>query len=268
MTSSDKNTDNIISDGSYVLVVLNEHKRWVTKVESGKQFHCHKGFIEFDEVIGKPYGIRIFTSKSTAVSIYKPLQIDFLSKISHSSQIIYPKDAGLILLYGDIKPGSRVIETGTGSGGLTSILASYVRPNGHIYSYENREQAFKTSTNNIKKLGLNDAITLKLQDAIEGFDEEDVDAIVLDLASPEEIIPHAYSSLRSSGTVSIFIPTYNQIERTYHELKEYDFGDIICFETIKRELQLKTNAIRPQTRIIGHTGFLIFARKRTKMVQK
>ncbi len=266
MTSSDKNTDNIITDGSYVLVVLNEHKRWVTKVESGKQFHCHKGFFEFDEIIGKPYGIRIFTSKSTTVSIYKPLQIDFLTKISHSSQIIYPKDAGLILLYGDIKPGSRVIEAGTGSGGLTSILASYVRPNGHIYSYDNREQAFKTSSKNIQKLGLDDVISLKLKDASEGFDEEEVDAVVLDLASPEEIIPHAFSSLRSSGTISIFVPTYNQIERTYNELKEFGFGDIIGLELIKRELQLKTNAIRPRTRIIGHTGFLIFARKRSKMV--
>jgi tRNA (adenine57-N1/adenine58-N1)-methyltransferase len=266
MTSSNKDADNIITDGSYVLVVLNEHKRWVTKVESGKQFHSHKGFLEFDDIIGKPYGIRISTSKSTAVSIYKPLQIDYLTKISHSSQIIYPKDAGLILLYGDIKPGSRVIETGTGSGGLTSILASYVKPNGRIYSYENREQAHKTSLKNLSNLGLDDVTTLKFQDAIEGFDENDVDAVVLDLASPEEIIPHAYSSLRSSGTISIFIPTYNQIERAYKELKEYGFGDIICFETIKREFQLKTNAIRPSTRIIGHTGFLIFARKLEKVM--
>jgi tRNA (adenine57-N1/adenine58-N1)-methyltransferase len=263
MISSSSNT---ITDGSYVLVVLNEHKRWVTRVESGKQFHCHKGYFEFDEIIGKPFGIRILTSKSTSVSIYKPLQIDFLKKISHSSQIIYPKDAGLILLYGDIKPGSEVIEAGTGSGGLTSILASYVKPNGHIYSYEIREEAFKTSTKNIKTLGLDDVTTIKMKDAFEGFDEKNVDAVVLDLANPEEIISHAFKALKSSGTISIFIPTFNQIEKAYHELKEFGFGDIICFETIKREYQLKSNAIRPVTRIIGHTGFLIFAKKLEKLV--
>ena len=265
MTINSKDNDNIITEDSYVLVVLDEYKRWVTKAIRGKQFHCHKGFFEFDEIIGKPYGIRILTSKSTAVSIYKPMPIDLLSYISHSSQIIYPKDMGLILLYGDIKPGSKVIETGTGSGALTSILANYVGSNGHIYSYENRDQAYKTAKKNLQKLGLDNLVTLKHQDATEGFDEEEVDAIVLDLANPEEIIPHAFKSLRSSGTISIFVPSYNQVERTYLELKEFGFGDITSFELIKREIQLKSNAIRPRTRIIGHTGFLIFARKLIKM---
>lgn len=265
MTSS--NNGNIITEGSYILVVLNEFKRWVVKVESGKQFHCHKGYIEFDDIIGKPFGIRIPTSKSDLVSIYKPLQIDYLTKISHSSQIIYPKDAGLILLYGDIRPGCKVVEAGTGSGGLTSILASYVKPEGHVFTYENREQAFKTAAKNIHKLRLADFITLKHKDvAIEGFDEEEVDVVVLDLASPEEIIPHAFRALKSSGTIAIFVPSYNQIDRTYHELKEFDFGDIKCVELIERDFQLKTNAIRPRTRIIGHTGFLIFARKLSKKV--
>ncbi len=86
------------------------------------------------------------------------------------------------------------------------------------------------------------------------------------MASPEEIIPHAFRALKSSGTITIFVPTYNQIDRTYHELKDFDFGDIKCLELIERDFQLKANAIRPRTRIIGHTGFLIFARKLSKKV--
>lgn len=250
-----------IKEGVDLLIVLDSNKQWLTKAVSGKQFHCHKGFFDFDDIIGKPFGIRIKTNKSIYLTIYKPRPSDFLQKIPHSSQIIYSKDAGLILLYGSISPGSIVIETGTGSGALTSILANYVRPEGHVFTYENREDAYNNSKKNIERLGLQPFVTLKHKDATEGFDEREVDAVVLDLGDPCPIIPHAYESLVSSGTISVFLPTYNQIERVYESLKLLNFGDIQALELIRRDIQLKTNAIRPSTRMIGHTGFLIFARK-------
>jgi len=211
--------DDIINDGSYVLVVLDERKRWLTKTIKGKHFQTHKGFFKFDDIIGKPYGIKILTSKNTTLCVFKPIPSDLLAQVPHSSQIIYPKDAGLILLYGGINPGSKVIEAGTGSGALTSILANYVRPDGHVYTYEIREDAYKTSMKNIERLNL------------------------------------------SGGSLSIFLPTYNQVEKVFKKLKESYFGDIIGLELIEREIQLKPEAIRPKTRMIGHTGFIIFARK-------
>jgi len=111
----------LITDGSDVLIVLDTRKRWLSKVISGKQFHCHKGFFEFDDIIGQPYGCKVRTNKSNDLSIYKPIPSDFLQHIPHSSQIIYTKDAGLILLKGGIHPGSIVIEAGTGSGALSKI---------------------------------------------------------------------------------------------------------------------------------------------------
>jgi tRNA (adenine57-N1/adenine58-N1)-methyltransferase len=196
--------------------------------------------------------------------VYKPLPSAFQKRIPNSCQIIYTNDAALILLYGGIGPGSKVLEAGTGSGALTSILANYVKPTGHVYSYENRDEAYKTAKKNIQKLDLDTYVTLKLQDATEGFEEKDVDAVVLDLGNPEELIPMAYDSLRPSGTISIFVPTFNQIEKVYSKLRELKFGDIHAMELIQREIQLKPNAIRPNTRMIGHTGFLIFARKLLK----
>ncbi len=254
----------IISHGSDILVVLDTRKRWLTKVIGGKQFHCHKGFFEFDKIIGKPFGINIKTNKSVYLTIYKPITSDFLKQIPHSSQIIYPKDAGLILLNGGINPGGKILEAGTGSGALTLILATYVGVNGQVYSYENREVAHNTAKKNIMRLGLENQVSLKLKDVSTGFDEEDADAIILDLGDPCEIIPYAYDSLKPSGILTVFMPTYNQVEKVYLKLKEFNFGDIQALELIRRDLQLKRNAIRPQTRIIGHTGFLIFARKLAK----
>jgi tRNA (adenine57-N1/adenine58-N1)-methyltransferase len=269
MTAKDNFPDNdIIVDDSYVLVVLDERKRWLTKASKGKQFQTHKGYFEFDDIIGKPYGIKILSSKNTPLYIFKPIPSDLLSQVPHSSQIIYPKDAGLILLYGGISPGSKVIEAGTGSGALTSILANYVRPNGHVYTYEIREDAFKTSMKNIENLNLEKYVTIKKQDASLGFDEKHADSIVLDLGDPWQIVPHAYDSLRASGSLSIFLPTYNQVEKTIRKLKESYFGDIIGIELIEREIQLKPEAIRPKTRMIGHTGFIIFARKMTRVESK
>ena len=108
--------DNIIMEGSDLFIVLDQRKKWIAKAVSGKQFHCHKGFFDYDEVIGKPYGSRITTNKSATLSIYKPLPSDYLAKLTHSSQINNPKDPGKILMNTGIIPGSKVIETGTGSG--------------------------------------------------------------------------------------------------------------------------------------------------------
>jgi len=261
---SNSTSANIIFDGSDILIVLDTRKRWLTKVVSGKQFHCHKGFFDFDSIIGKSYGIRVRTSKNILLTIYKPIPSDFLKQIPHSSQIIYPKDAGLILINGGINSGSIVLEAGTGSGALTSILANYVGENGHVYTYENREVAYNTAKKNLTRLGLESRVSFKFKDVSSGFDEKEADAVILDLGDPCEIIPHAFDSLKPSGVITLFLPTYNQVEKVYKTLKEFNFGDIQALELILRDIQLKVNAIRPNTRMIGHTGFMIFARKLAK----
>lgn len=258
----------LITDGSDVLIVLDTRKRWLAKAISGQQFHCHKGFFDFDQIIGKPFGTNVTTNKSISLTIYNPIPSDFLKQIPHSSQIIYTKDAGSILLNGGIKPGSRVIEAGTGSGALTSILATYVGPTGHVYTYENREDAFNTAKKNLSRIGVESYVSMKLKDVSAGFDEKNVDAVVLDLGDSCMVIPHAFDSLKYGGIITVFLPTYNQIEKVFIKLLEFSFGDIQALELIRRDIQLKAHAIRPNTRMIGHTGFLIFARKLYKGVDE
>ena len=265
---TDSSESGLIKDESDILIVLDERKRWLAKVISGQQFHCHKGFFDFDQIIGKPFGTKVITNKSVYLTIYNPIPSDFLKQIPHSSQIIYTKDAGSILMNGGIKPGIRVIEAGTGSGALTSILATYVGKHGHVYTYENREVAFETAKKNLSRIGIESNVSIKLKDVSNGFDEKDVDAIVLDLGDPCSVIPYAYESLKYGGILTIFLPTFNQIERVITTFSEFDFDDIKAHELIKRNLQLKPHAIRPNTRMIGHTGYLIFARKVFKEVEQ
>ena len=255
------NQNELINEGSDILIVLDSRKRWLAKVLKGQQFHCHKGFFEFNQIIGKPFGTKVTTNKSVNLVIYRPIPSDYLKQIPHSSQIIYTKDAGSILLNGGIKPGSHVIETGTGSGALTSIIATYVGPEGHVYTYENREEAYNTAKKNLSLIGVDSFVSMKLKDASLGFDEKNVDAVVLDLGDPCSVIHHAYDSLKFGGILTIFLPTYNQIEKVMLKLNDYSFGDIHAHELILRDIQLKPHAIRPNTRMIGHTGFLVFARK-------
>jgi len=258
--NSNESPNEVIKVGDDVLIIYDRRKRWIRKVESGKTFHCHKGSFSFDEIIGKPFGIKIKTSKSVNLTIHKPIVVDFLTQMSHSSQIIYPKDAAIILLYTDIKPGSKVIEVGTGSGALTVILASYVAPNGRVFTYEVRKNAYKTALKNITRLKLDKFVTMKLKNAKEGIEEKEVDAVILDMGEPWVLIPHAAKVLKTSGKIAIFLPTYNQVEKTLRALKEEGFDDIMGMELLSRELQLKEDAIRPMTWTVGHTGFLIFAR--------
>ncbi|MHA1400446.1 MAG: tRNA (adenine-N1)-methyltransferase [Candidatus Heimdallarchaeaceae archaeon] len=260
--------DNFIKEGDSILIVFDSKRRWIRKVKAGEKFHCNKGFFDFDEIIGQPFGTTINTNKSIPLHIYRPTLPDFMQHLNFKSQIIYPKDLGYILVHSGIRPGSTVIETGTGSGALTSILAAYVQPYGHVYTYEIREKAQEAAKENIRRLGLEQSVTFKLADSKEGFTEKGVDCVVLDLAEPWEIIPHAYDSLKSSGIVTLFIPTTNQLEKAFIQLKNYNFGDIKAIELIEREMQLKENAIRPKTwTYVGHTGYLMFARKRERINQ-
>ena len=129
-----------IAEGDFILLYLKQRKDYLIRVEAGKTFHTHKGFIKFDDVIGKPYGTRIVSSLGHEFVALKPQLRDYVMKSARQTQINYPKDIALIILFSDIGPGSRVVEAGTGTGAMTTAIANYVRPNGKVYSYEIREE--------------------------------------------------------------------------------------------------------------------------------
>jgi tRNA (adenine57-N1/adenine58-N1)-methyltransferase len=181
--------------------------------------------------------------------------------MGRQTNIVYPKDAGLILMLAGIGPGSKVVEAGTGSGALTSILGYHVAPDGHVFSYEIREDFAKEAQKNLIKAGLTNIITIKQQDILTGIEETEVNAVVLDMAVPWDVIPLAYNALCGGGVVVSFSPTIEQTQRTVDALYESHFTEIMTRELIEREILVRSGKTRPATRMIGHTGYVTSARK-------
>ena len=248
-------------EGDYILLYLTQRKTYLVKVEAGKSFHTHKGFIKFDDLIGKEYGSKVPSSLGVEFAVLKPLLRDFVMKSVRKTQITYPKDIALIVMFSGIGPGSLVVEAGTGTGALTTALAHYVKPDGKVYSYEIREEFLKTAEKNLKRVGLIDFVELKNKDITIGIDESDIDSVILDLATPWLVVPHAYDALKSCGTVVSFSPTIDQVVKTVEALNENGFVDMETVECLMRGMQIERGKTRPQTLMTAHTGYLTFARK-------
>lgn len=255
----------IIKENDLIFLILDARRRWLIQVKSGGDFHTHKGIIEFDDIIGKKYGSVIFSrpykTQGYKFFILKPLPSDYVIYMARKTQIIYPEDAGMILLYSGINPGSIVIEAGCGSGALTCILGTYVRPTGHVYSYDIREKSLKRAKSNVTKANLDDVITIQYGDIVnDKLEHTNVDAVVLDLATPWDTIEKARAYLKFSGTLASFSPTIEQVKKTVFALKKNDFFEVNTYELIKRRIQVKENATRPEG-MISHSGYLTFGRK-------
>lgn len=259
-------TNQKISEGDYVILYLDLRRTYMVKVEAGKTFHTHKGFMKLDELIGKDFGATVQSSLGTEFTALKPSLTDYIMKSSRQTQITYPKDAALIVMFSGIGPGSLVVEAGTGTGALTTALAHYVKPDGKVCSYEIREEFQRTAEKNLKRANLIDFVELKCKDVTTGIDERDVDAVVLDLATPWLVVPHAYEALKASGIIVSFSPTIDQVVKTTEALREFNF---ICIETVEclmRGMQVERGKTRPQTLMTGHSGYITHARKAVKLV--
>jgi tRNA (adenine57-N1/adenine58-N1)-methyltransferase len=253
-----------IREGDYVLLYLNQRKTYLIKVEAGKTFHTHKGFIKFDDIIGKEYGSAFSSSLGFEFIVLKPLLHDYVMKSVRKTQITYPKDIALIIMFSGIGPGSYVVEAGTGTGALTTAIAHYVKPDGKVYSYEVREEFLKNAEKNLKRADLMYFVELKNKDITVGIDESDVDAVILDLATPWLVVPHAYTALKSCGTITSFSPTIDQVVKTVEALRKNGFVDIETVECLMRGMQVERGKTRPQTLMTGHTGYITFGRKAIK----
>jgi len=256
-----------IREGEDVLLYLDRKRTYLVRVEKEKSFHTHKGFIQLDELVGKEYGTRITSSMGVEFVALKPTLRDYVFKMQRKTQISYPKDIALILMFSGVGPGSRVVEAGTGTGALTSALAFYVKPSGRVYSYEIRREFMEMALKNLKRAGVSEYVELKNKDVTEGTDEEEVDAVILDMATPWLVVPHAYSALKGSGVLVSFSPTIDQVVKTVEALKENGFVAIETIETLMRRMQIERGKTRPQTLMTGHTGYITFARKAFKVQQ-
>lgn len=253
--------NNKIAEDDYVLIYLDARRTYMIRIEAGKTFHTHKGYLKLDELIGKEYGEPIKSSLGIYFTTLKPALTDYIMKSSRNTQITYPKDAALIVMFSGIGPGSRVVESGTGTGALTTALAHYVGPTGKVYTYELRSEFQKNAAKNLQRSKLINNVEMKSGDVTLGIEERDIDAVILDLAVPWLVIPHAYLSLKSSGIIVSFSPTIDQVVKTTEALKENGFVFIETVELMMRAMQVERGKTRPQTLMTGHTGYITYARK-------
>lgn len=250
-----------IREGDHVLLYLDEKRTYLVTVKAETSFHTHKGYVQLGVLIGKEFGCSIASNLGAPFYALKPLVRDQILKMKRRTQIMYPKDIGFIAMMSGLGPGSRVVEAGTGSGALTSVLANLVRPKGVVYTYEIRDEFRREAQESLHRAGLAEFVDFKLKDIVEGIDENEVDAVVLDMAVPWLVVANAYASLSGGGMFVSFSPTMEQVMKTVDALENHPFVEVETYELIMRRINVGNNRTRPETLMIGHTGYITCARK-------
>jgi len=244
-----------------VILLARDGKRYLTRLLPGDRFHSTHGYIAHDDLIGQPLGREVRSQLDQPFMVLKPSLHDLLMNLKRVSQIIYPKEIGQILLKLDVGNGKRIIEAGTGSGALTIALAHGVQPEGMVYSYDVREDMLRIAQRNLEMAGLTRYVQFIQRDIAEGFTESDVDALFLDVREPWVYLTHVCQALSDGGFFGALVPTTNQISWLLAEMGRYPFASIEVMEILLRAYKPVAERLRPQDVMVGHTGYLIFARK-------
>ncbi len=242
------------------LVWVHRTRPVLTRLEPGRRLHTHHGVVDHDHLIGRPWGSLAHTHKGEPFYLLPPSLEDVLRHMPRRTQILFPKDIGYLLLKLSVGPGVRVIEAGSGSGALTAALAFYVGAQGRVFSYERRPEMQALARENLTRLGLADRVTFHLHDIEAGFFEHEVDALFLDVPTPEIYIPQARRALRAGGFFGALVPTANQVSRLLEALNQHGFGLPEVVEVLLRFYKPVPERLRPTDRMVAHTGYLIFAR--------
>jgi len=250
----------VAQEGDLVQLLGSGHKSHFIRLQHGEKFQTHRGVIQHDDFIGKAWGTRVNSHQGNPFYLLQPGIADLINNIKRSTQILYPKDIGLILITMGIGPGQTVLEAGTGSGGLTTAFAYFVGQQGHVYSYDRNPEFQKVAASNLSRFDLLDRVTLKLGDVQDGFSENNVDAIFLDVPNPYDYLNQVKATLKPGGYFGTLVPSFNQAALTLKNLKHQEFGFIEMCEVLIRYYKTNWDRLRPTDRMIAHTGFMIFAR--------
>ena len=250
--------------GDRVQLTDQKGKIYSITITPGKEWHTHKGWIVHNDLIGLPEGSVISTSAGLKFTAFIPLLTDYVLSMPRGATIVYPKDSALIVGFADIFPGARVLEAGVGSGALTLSLLRAVGEKGHVHSVERREDFAENAQANITNYfgGAPSNWSLDIGSVQEKEFPESFDRVILDMLAPWECIELAAKVLRPGGVFMAYVATTTQLSATAEALKEDGhFTEPESFESMVRGWHHEGLAVRPQQRMIGHTGFLIFARR-------
>ena len=245
-----------------VLLVDNRRRRHLVVLVEGGQFHTHAGIISHDDIIGHPDGSTVRTTRGARLTALRPTLAEYILEMPRGAQVIYPKDIGPILMLADIFPGARILESGVGSGALTSALLRAIGPTGSVTGYEIRDDFAKRATENVHGfLGTDVPLDVQVRDVYEGIEEREIDRVVLDLPEPWRVVKHAADALVPGGIMVAYLPTILQVGRLREELNSAPFAMIESLEVLHRTWHIEGQSIRPDHRMVAHTGFLTVARR-------
>jgi tRNA (adenine57-N1/adenine58-N1)-methyltransferase catalytic subunit len=249
-----------LTEGEQVLLVDAKQRRYLVTLSATGEFHSHNGVLPHSALIGEEEGISVRSSGGSRLLAIRPTLSDFVLKMPRGAQVIYPKDLGPILMLADIFPGARVLESGVGSGALSMTL---LRAGAVVTGYEMREDFANRARRNVGTFLGDDAAAryeVEIRDAYEGVDLTDLDRVILDLPEPWQMVPHAAKALRRGGLMVAYTPQITQAAQLRATLGDYGFGLADTIEVLNRGWHIDGLSVRPDHRMVAHTGFLTSAR--------
>lgn len=248
-------------NGDLIQLVGLRHKHFILTLEAGAKFETHRGILQHNDLIGKAWGTQVFSHLGAPFFLLQPSLADLLTNLPRTTQIMYPKDIGFILVTMGVGPGQKVMEAGSGSGSMTTALAYAIGDTGRVISYEVKPDTQNLARKNLNRFGLASRVDFKLRDIAEGFDETDADSFFLDVPNPYDYIAQVRAALKPGGFLCCLMPTFNQVEKVLQALRQNNFAFIEVCEVLLRYYKPEPSRLRPTDRMIAHTGFLSFARK-------
>jgi tRNA (adenine57-N1/adenine58-N1)-methyltransferase len=244
--------------GERVLLIDAKARRYLIQLVPGASFHTHAGIVAHDDLIGSEEGATIGATTGRAFTVVRPTLSDVVLKMPRGAQVIYPKDLGAILMAADIAPGQRILEAGVGSGALSMTL---LRAGASVIGYEIREEFASRAVANVHaQFGHGVPYRVEIRDVSEGIDETALDRVLLDLPEPWAVVPHAAAALQPGGILLSYLPTINQTATVRAALEAHGFGLAETVEILRRTWHVTERSVRPDHRMVAHTGFLTTAR--------
>ena len=254
--------------GESVQLTDDRGKHHTIVLEERKRFHTHRGSIGHDDLIGSPEGCVVYSDRKVPYLALRPLLMDFVLSMPRGATVIYPKDSAAIISVADVFPGARVLEAGAGSGALSCSLLRAIGPDGRLFSFERREDFAEIAAANVSKFFGETQTTWSLTtgDLVESLPESEaaagVDRVVLDMLAPWECIDAVASVLIPGGVLVVYVATTTQMSTVVEALREHgEFSEPVSTETMVRSWHVEGLAVRPDHRMIGHTGFLVQTRR-------
>ncbi|MFN2607394.1 MAG: tRNA (adenine-N1)-methyltransferase [Acidimicrobiales bacterium] len=246
------------SPGERALLIDAKDRRYLVTLRSGANFHSHAGVTPHDDVIGQEEGVTVRSGSGARYLAVRPTLSDFVLAMPRGAQVIYPKDIGPLLVMADVYPGARVLEAGVGSGALSMAL---LRAGAELVGYELRGDFAATARANVEAfVGPGVAWRVEERDIYDGIDETDLDRVVLDLPEPWRVVAHAEGALCPGGILVSYLPTIGQVTTLRQALDAGPFGLGRTVEVLERSWHVEGQSVRPDHRMVAHTGFLTAAR--------